>query len=127
MSIYADNRLISRLLSLSNMLRCAKFCSKTVNYLASCSLFFYCIHENALSRGVLRVEYYKYVLPLCPEAYEGRVFLCFAIWLVAGYLLALIYKVSFSRINDFISEKLNALWNKFIGFLSSKYNLSVVE
>lgn len=106
--------------SVFNLLNGAKFRSKTVNFLASCSLFFYCIHENYLIRRVLRPAYYDHVLSINPGAYFGWVMLCFALWLVGGYLLAVLYKLTFSQLTAAISSKLGALFDRFVNFLMSK-------
>lgn len=106
--------------SVFNLLNGAKFRSKTVNFLASCSLFFYCIHENYLIRKVLRPAYYDHVLAINPGAYFGWVMLCFALWLVGGYLLAVFYKLTFSQLTAAISSKLGALFDRFVNFLMSK-------
>ena len=45
-----------------NLLRTKKFYNKPVNYLASCSLYFYCIHENLLIRQYLRADFYDYFM-----------------------------------------------------------------
>lgn len=116
---YYSPLMFALLFSLFNLFNGLKFHSKSINFLASLSLFFYCIHENSLIRGILRVGYYDYVLSISPN-YAVWVFLCFVIWFVGGFLLAIIYKLSFSKLTNLISKRLGALFDKFIDWLLLK-------
>ena len=61
--------LLPMLLSLFNLFLKLKFKSPFINLLSSCSLFFYCIHENFLVRTILRPAYYRVVLSYYPNYY----------------------------------------------------------
>ena len=103
-----------------NLLRMANFHSKTVNYVASCSLYFYCIHENVLVRDVLRVDFYNYFMSLNPQVAAVYPFLCFVVWLVGGYALSLLYKVLFAPLADFLSRKLAKVFDKAMDFVAAR-------
>ena len=99
--------LLPTLLCLFNLFNGAKIQSKMINYLASCSLFVYCIHENILLRTYVRPLYYKKVLNMYPNAYFGWVMLCAIGMFVGAYLLSILYKHTLSKITKKSSQTLS--------------------
>lgn len=113
--------LIPALLCLFNVFKLMNLKSNKINYLASCSLFVYCIHENILLRSIIRPEYYNYVLSINPNLYFIWIILCGFGMFIGGYILSLLYKISFSKITSFISKKLSNFIEKIINKVYNKF------
>ncbi len=112
--------LLPLLLFLFNIFNSFKFKNKTINYLASCSLFVYCIHENFLLRRIIRPKYYKYVLSISQNMYFWWIMLCAVGMFIGAYILSLLYKLTLSKLTNFLSKKAACGIDKIIDFLFSK-------
>lgn len=97
--------LFPMLLFLFNIFKNFKIKSKCINYLASCSLYVYCFHENILLRNYIRPRFYKYVLSFSPNFFFGWVMICGIGMFILGYLVSLLYKLTISKITTYCSKK----------------------
>lgn len=113
--------LFPMLLFLFNIFKNSKIKSNCINYLASCSLFVYCFHENILLRNFVRPKFYEYVLKLNPKLYFCWVILCGVGMFILGYLVSLLYKLTFSKITNYLSEKTSSIILKAIDFVYVNY------
>ena len=104
--------LLPMLLSLFFIFKNIKFYSKTVNFLSSCSLFVYCIHENVLVRTFLRPYYYQIVLAYNFDLYFLWIMILGVVLFVASYLLAVAYHFSLHKITLFLSNKMSIIIKK---------------
>lgn len=101
------------LLFLFNVFYSLPIKSRTINYLSSCSLFVYCIHENMLLRNILRPQYYDYVLSISPDMYFWWTMLCGVGMFVGAYLISLLYSVTLSKLTNKISLVFSNILDKF--------------
>lgn len=111
--------LLPALLCLFNLFNGLKIQNKTINYLASCPLFVYCIHENILLRTYIRPLYYQKTLNICFNAYFGWIILCGIGMFIGGYLLSILYKHTLAK----ITKKLSLLLTIFFIHLRDKIYL----
>ena len=95
-----------------NLFRMLKIKSKTINYLSSCSLFVYCIHENILLRTFIRPKYYDFVLGISYDLYPVWILLCFVGMFIGSFLLSIAYKETWSRLTRFVATKCKQLVEK---------------
>ena len=105
-----DPFLVLPLFALFNLFRNMRFSSRVISFLSSCSLFVYVIHENYLLRTYTRVEYYNFMI----ENYGGNnilcwIYLCGVGMFVLAFCLAVIYKLSISKLTVLLSKKISAL------------------
>lgn len=108
--------LLPMVICMFNLFKNMKFKSKFINYLASCSLFVYCFHENILLQYIIRPKFYEYVLSANPNLYFCWVMICGIGMFVLGYLISLAYKISLSKATSYLSNKFSI----FILFLIDK-------
>lgn len=111
--------LLPALLCLFNLFNGLKIQSKTINYLASCSLYVYCIHENILLRTLIRPLYYQKALNICFNAYFGWIMLCAVGMFIGSYLLSILYKHTLVK----ITKKLSQALSKFFVHIRDKIYL----
>lgn len=111
--------LLPALLCLFNLFNGLKIQSKTINYLASCSLYVYCIHENILLRTLIRPLYYQKALNICFNAYFGWIMLCAVGMFIGAYLLSILYKHTLAK----ITKKLSLALSKFFVHIRDKIYL----
>lgn len=109
------------LMALFNCFKEMKFDSKFISYLSTCSLFVYVIHENYLLRGITRVNYYNWAV----GTFGDRLMLVYLIicglfMFVVGFILAVIYKETFSRLTKFCSKKVDNVLRMIISKLYNK-------
>ena len=114
--------LLPMLLFLFNIFKSFQFKNKFINYLASCSLFVYVIHENILLRSYIRPQYYEYVLGLNPDMYFWWIMLCAVGMFIGGMILSIIYKETFHRLTVFLSKKTAQGFYKLRDFAYKKIN-----
>lgn len=112
--------LFPMLLFLFNIFKNLKLKSKFINYLASCSLFVYCFHENILLRRIIRPKFYEYVLSIYPNFYFGWVMICGIGMFILGYLVSLLYKLIVSKLTNFVSKKTSNILLKILDFTYTK-------
>ena len=100
------------LISLFNLFLSMDFSSRLINTVASCSLFIYCIHENAILRSEVRPKYYEFVFTRFGDG-NALFFalLCAMGMFVGSLLLALIYKYTFHKITEKLGRKLRNSFN----------------
>ena len=91
-------------LCLFNLFNLVKLKNKAINYLASCSLFVYCIHGHALIGRIVPIMLYQHVLDVSPNEYFGWIILCCVIVVVGGFALAVIYKETFARLTKLVAK-----------------------
>lgn len=103
---YYSPILIPALLSLFNLFHTSKFRSGAVNYLASCTLFVYCFHENFLYRRIIVPKYYAYFLGNWGNLYFLWIMALALINFVGGFILAIIYRETFHRLTKILSVKI---------------------
>lgn len=127
LDIWFSPFLLPMLLFLFNIFNSFKFTNKTINYIASCSLFVYCIHDNLLLRSVTRPKYFEYVLSKSPNMYFGWVILCGIVMFFGAYILSLLYRVTLSKLTDFLSKKLAIVTDKIIDFIYNLFTKSKTE
>lgn len=108
--------LFPMLLFLFNIFKNLKIKSKSINYLASCSLFVYCFHENILLRSIIRPKFYEYVLSINPNFYFGWVLICGIGMFILGYLISLLYKTTISKLTNYVSPKISNIILKILDF-----------
>ena len=89
------------------------FYSKIINYLSTCTLFVYLIHENFLLRRILRPKFFAYIIDAFPNQNITIVIICSIAMLVSSYILAIIYKHTMSKVTNIISSKLDSLSHTF--------------
>lgn len=104
-----------------NVFRNMNFKSRFINVVSSCSLFIYCIHENILLRTYIRPE----VLSKCLEKFGSSTAVLWIlgvalVMFAGGLVLALIYKYSVHYGTHWLSNKINALFEKLINLLDRK-------
>ncbi len=91
------------------------FHSKFINYLSSCSLFVYCIHENALVRESLRPKFYEIVIE---HFGDGKLLLYdLILWVLiafSSFLAAAIYKTVIHKLTFKLSNIIEAKITKQI-------------
>lgn len=99
--------LLPMLLSLFSLFLNMDISSGVINTVASCSLFVYCIHENAILRSDVRPKYYEYTFARFGEEYAiPLALLCAFGMFIGATLLALLYKITFHRATDALSVKI---------------------
>lgn len=110
--------LFPSLFCLFNLFRLMRIRSKGINYIASCSLFIYCIHENVFVRGILRPQYYSYVFGINSSIYFWWILLCGLGMFIGAYIIAIIYKQTIHKAVVWFSNKIGKTmdycWGKFI-------------
>ena len=99
--------LFPALFFLFNLFRRIKIKKNWINYLASCTLFVYCIHDNMLLRIFIRPAYYEYVLSINSGAYFGWIMLCAIGMFVGAYLLAILYKETLHKLMVWLGQKVS--------------------
>lgn len=110
------------MLSLFNLCLNFDFKNKIINYLSSCSLFVYCIHENLLVREEIRPKFYEFMI----EKSGGinhcllNVLLLFLIIVVVSFTAAIIYKHTIHKITAKLSVKAANLICKTLYRITSK-------
>lgn len=112
--------LLPMLIFLFNIFNGINIQSKTINNLASCSLFVYCLHENILLRSIVRPLYYTKVLSICFDAYFGWIVLCGIGMFLGAYILAILYKYTLSRLTNKLSKLFGNAINNFFDKIYSK-------
>jgi hypothetical protein len=104
------------IICLFNMFNSLKIQNKTINTLAACSIFVYCIHENLLIREIVRPEYYSYVFTNHSSTYLLWIALCAIVLFVGAYILSILYKLTLGKLTTYLSIKCENLiykiWNK---------------
>ena len=115
---------IAACIALLNLFRRIKLQSTTINYLGSCTLFVYLIHENYLLRTYARTEFYNYVFTTFGTAFYLGWFLLTGVFMFAGSLaISAIYRATIHRLVgklsfgiDFALRKtFNAIYIKIFG------------
>ena len=101
---------IALCIGLFNIFNNRKFENKFVNKIASVSLLFYLIHENALFRYYMRPKFYELVFPYGHKLLW--VLLEAVLLFVFGIILALIYKNTLQKLTNYLSEKIYNLSKK---------------
>ena len=104
---------------LFNIFNGMKFKSRFVNYIFSLSLFFYCIHENLIVRGDIRLKVITFFTNIFGETdmmYAlAYMFLTLGLF-VGATVAAAVYKKLFAGIVDkagcFLTEKLKLFCSK---------------
>ncbi len=89
------------------------FYSKIINYLSTCTLFVYLIHENFLLRRILRPKFFAYIIEAFPNQHITIIIICSIAMLVSSYILAIIYKHTMSKVINKISSQLDSLSHTF--------------
>lgn len=79
---------------------------KIINYLSSCTLFVYCIHENILLRTITRVKYYDYMITQYNKSSIISIIACFVMMLLSSFALSIIYKETISKFTNKLSYKI---------------------
>ena len=102
--------LLPMLVSLFFLFLKMEFRNRIVSFIASCSLFFYCIHENKIVREELRPMYYRFLM----ERYGEAHLLLYVVALIAlvfvfGFIAAIIYKETIARITSVLSAVVEKL------------------
>lgn len=100
--------------SLFNLALNTSFKSRFINYLSSCSLFVYCIHENYIVRKYLRTKYYAVLIDRFGENYLIYALILFVIVVIGSFIAAAVYKQTIHKIIQKISVKLS----NFIGHMA---------
>jgi len=95
------------LICLFNVFLSMEFRSKFINYISSCSLFFYCIHENDLVRTSIRPKFYSVLIEKFGEQYI-LIYVASLIvaLLVFGFAASAIYKQTFNKLTQSLSIKI---------------------
>ncbi len=119
--------LIPIVLCAFNIFKSFKFKSKFINYMSSCTLFFYCIHENKLFREEIRPKVYEFLIGKFGSNYLLIYLFGFSIVLfVATYVVSAIYKETFHKFTVKLSIRAKNAISKFIDYanlnFSKKYN-----
>ena len=83
-----------------------KFKNSVINYLSSCSLFFYCWHENILIRTYIRPNKLQNFYSNINNSYVLGSFVYALIILVTYFSIAILYKLSISKLTNYLSKKL---------------------
>lgn len=104
--------LLPALLAIFNLFKMLKFKNQVINYLANCSLFVYCIHENILIRTILRPKYYQLCFSKSYDLYLLWIILCGIAMFIISYILAILYKKYLNKYTKIISIKLINLIQK---------------
>ncbi len=114
-------------LCIFNLFRKLTFSSKSVNFIASATLFVYCIHENYMLGTYVRPRYYDYVLQQFPNV-NGIwfAFLCGIGMFVGGYILAIMYEVTAHRFTAWLSKKIEHVGSKALDKMV-KWNHNHIE
>lgn len=93
--------------SLFNLFRLRTWYSKTINYIASITVFIYLLHENALVRTYLRPSIIESMATQFGYQNIIPIVLAFSIMLFFGCLIiALLYKISISKIVDKVCDRI---------------------
>ena len=97
--------LLPMLICLFHLFVNMKFSSRLINYLASCSLFFYCIHENKIIREEIRPQFYSFLIGRFGESHLLLyVFLLILLLLIVGFFAAVAYKETLHRVSKKYSK-----------------------
>ncbi|MBD5091804.1 MAG: acyltransferase, partial [Clostridiales bacterium] len=112
--------LLIALLSLFNLFKLMKLESRAINYLASCSLFVYCFHENLLLRTIIRPMFYEYVFGINPDLYFLWVIVLGVGMFLCAYLLSVVFKETVHRLTAFVSKKICKFLTSVIEFFFKK-------
>lgn len=100
-------------ITIFNIISNRSFYNKYINYLSSCSLLFYMIHENLLFRNYIRPIFFEntiidYMIPTC-------LFITCVIFIIS-MIISIIYKNSIQKliliISDYISIKFSIIYKK---------------
>ena len=83
-----------------------KFKNVVINYLSSCSLFFYCLHENLLIRTYIRPIKLQNFYNNINNNYVFGSLVYAAIIFVTYFAVALLYKLSISKLTSYLSKKM---------------------
>lgn len=98
---------------LFNIFNSFSFSKKTINYISSLSLYFYCIHENLIVRGDIRPKYYELLINKFGNSNAELLVYCLvliAVLFICSILASVFYKKTFGKITPKISLYLkNAL------------------
>ena len=93
-------------LGLFNLVRQKEFTSKTINTLASVSLYVYVIHENIIIRTYLRPAIWTEIYNRIGHDYLYVIILCMSLaFFIASTILGLIYSKTIQRIVNGAIEK----------------------
>ena len=100
--------------SLFNIINSSKvFYNKAINYLSSCSLVYYLIHENRLFREKIRPNLF---VEFNNDHRYQWIILMFVLVLIGGMILAIIYKITFQktvhRISNLIYKLIRTVYLK---------------
>lgn len=116
------------LISLFNLFLDMDFSSRLINTAASCSLFIYCIHENAILRAEIRPKYYEFVFARFGDERALFFALLCGVGMFAGALiLALIYKYTIHKLTGKASVKIKEKLTALFDFLYMKSNKKLPE
>lgn len=86
------------------------FKSKIINYLSSCSLFVYCIHENYYVRELLRPKFYQIMMDrFGSDKYLIYLLILFVIVVISAFAAAAFYKSFIHKYTAKLSLKIEAL------------------
>lgn len=103
------------LFGLFNLFRKINFKSRVVNYLSSCSLFFYCFHENILFRENTRIDLVKFCIERFGTNYLLIIILGFTIcFTIAVFVISILYKETAHRLTAYLSKKISNASNKIL-------------
>lgn len=113
---------------LLNLFRRLNIHSKVINYVSSCSLFVYCIHENYLLRTYIRPKAYEW----CIEQFGtntalGWILGTALVMFVGGIILSIVYKETLHKLTNWFSRVLNGWLNKFTDWLDRKTSKNITE
>ena len=106
---------------LMNLFRGLNVHSKAINFVSSCSLFVYCIHENYLLRTYIRPKVYEW----CIDTFGANIAIAWILvtalaMFVGGLLLSFVYKETLHRLTAWVSKLLSGLLDGFVGWLDKK-------
>ena len=100
-------------ITLLNLFRTLRFNSRTVNYISSCSMLIYIIHENWLFREYLRTDYFRWIY--YAFTYDKLLLWCFLLALVsfaASLTVAAIYKKTIQGRIYWLSDRIYAVLSR---------------
>lgn len=103
------------LFGLFNLFRKMNFKSKVINYISSCSLFFYCFHENILFRDSTRIELIKECFGRFGTNNLLLVIIGFTIcFFFVVFIICIIYKETAHRLVSYLSNKVSCIFDKLL-------------
>lgn len=101
-------------ISLLNLFRTLQFNSRFINYISSCSMLIYIIHENWLIREYVRTDYFRWVY--YTFSYDRLLLWCLflaIISFVASLAITVIYKLAIQKKIYALSDKIYAVFSRY--------------